>query len=140
MLFSQRKFVEWFLRLSISAGFISAVADRFGLWPKEVSAWGNWNNFLDYTRKLNPLIPESLIPVLGIVATALEIMLGIALLTNFRTVFFAKCSGILLLLFGFSMILSVGIKAPLDYSVFSGAAAAFGLSFIVDLSQQKQRL
>ncbi|WP_282100264.1 hypothetical protein [Aquimarina sp. MMG016] len=28
------------------------------------------------------------------------------------------------------MIINLGIKAPLDYSVFSASAAAFGLSFI----------
>ncbi len=51
---TEQKIVEWFLRIALSLGFLSAVADRFGLWGKEVSAWGNWENFIAYTQKLNP--------------------------------------------------------------------------------------
>jgi hypothetical protein len=40
------KLVKLFLRLSIGVGFLSAVADRFGLWSKDVAVWGNWDNFL----------------------------------------------------------------------------------------------
>jgi thiosulfate dehydrogenase [quinone] large subunit len=124
------KLVKLFLRLAISAGFLSAVADRFGLWSKENSVWGNWENFLAYTKVLNPMIPEPLISPVGFIATALEIIFPVFLLIGFKTELFAKLSGCLLLLFGFSMILSVGIKAPLDYSVFTGAAACFALSLL----------
>ncbi len=124
------KIVEWFLRIALSAGFLSAVADRFGLWSKDVSAWGNWENFLKYTQTLNPYIPANIIPLLGYAATALEILLGILLLINFKTPLVAKASGILLLLFALSMTFSKSIKVPLDYSVFCAAAAAFALSLI----------
>lgn len=124
------KLVKLFLRLAISAGFLSAVADRFGFWSKENSTWGNWENFLAYTKVLNPLIPESLISPVGTIATGLEIIFPVFLLIGFKTELFAKLSGILLLLFGISMIFSVGIKAPLDYSVFTGAAACFALSLM----------
>ena len=90
MKLTQFKIIEWFLRLSLSAGFLSAVADRFGLWRKDLSAWGNWDNFIAYTKTLNPLVPQPLISVLGGVATALEVIFAIALLTNYKTVFFAK--------------------------------------------------
>jgi hypothetical protein len=33
------------LRFAVGFGFLSAVADRFGMWPKEISAWGNWEDF-----------------------------------------------------------------------------------------------
>lgn len=46
--------IKLFLRLAISMGFLSAVADRFGLWSPEVSAWGNWDNFMAGTGQLNP--------------------------------------------------------------------------------------
>ncbi len=59
------KIVKLFLRLAISIGFLSAVADRIGMWPKEVSAWGNWDNFLSYTQLINPWIPHQLIPTIG---------------------------------------------------------------------------
>lgn len=125
------KIIEWFLRISLSAGFLSASADRFGMWPKRVSVWGNWENFLAYTKSLNPFVPESIIPFVGYAATGLEIILGILLLTNFKTSLIAKASGILLLLFALSMTFAVSIKTPFDYSVFTAAAAAFALRFMV---------
>jgi thiosulfate dehydrogenase [quinone] large subunit len=131
MKLSEIKIAEWFLRLSLSAGFLSASADRFGWWPKEVSAWGNWQSFVDYTKSLMPVAPDSFVPVLAAIATGLEIILGVLLLTNFKTKRVAQASCALLLLFACSMALAKSIKLPLDFSVFSAAAAAFALSVIV---------
>jgi thiosulfate dehydrogenase [quinone] large subunit len=131
MKLSEIKISEWFLRIALSAGFLSASADRFGMWPKEHSAWGNWQSFVAYTKSLNPLVPEILIPFLAYAATGLEIGLGVLLLTTFKTNWVAKASSGLLLLFALSMTFSNSIKAPLDYSVFTASAAAFVLSFIV---------
>ncbi|MEO9147203.1 MAG: DoxX protein [Ginsengibacter sp.] len=122
--------IKLFLRVSIGVGFLSAVADRFGLWSKEVSAWGNWDSFLRYTQKLNPLIPLSLIPLAAWVSTLLEILFGFCLIIGFKTSFFAKLSGWLLLIFALAMTFSVSIKSPLDASVFAASAAAFGLSLL----------
>ena len=47
------------MRLAIAFGFLSAVADRLGLWPEEISAWGNWESFLEYTQLINPLRIEN---------------------------------------------------------------------------------
>ncbi|MEO9021608.1 MAG: DoxX protein [Ginsengibacter sp.] len=124
------KMIKLFLRVSIGVGFLSAVADRFGLWSKEVSAWGNWDSFLRYTQKLNPLIPLSLIPLAAWVSTLLEILFGFCLIIGFKTSFFAKLSGWLLLIFALAMTFSVSIKSPLDASVFAASAAAFGLSLL----------
>lgn len=120
--------IKLFLRFAISAGFLSAVADRFGWWPKEVSVWGNWEGFLAYTQLINPWAPGSMIPALGGIATAAEIIFALFLIIGFKTEFFAKLSGFLLLLFALSMTVSTGIKGAFDYSVFSAAAAAFALS------------
>jgi thiosulfate dehydrogenase [quinone] large subunit len=125
-----RKIIKLFLRLSIAGSFLSAVADRFGWWSAEVSAWGNWTKFLDYTRLINPWFPDSFIPVVGALATGAEILFGLCLLVGFKTEFIAKLSGLLLLVFALSMTLSSGIKGPLDYSVFSASAAAFALSLM----------
>lgn len=107
---------------------LSAVADRFGLWPADISAWGNWQSFLDYTGVLNPWIPTILIPFLAILATVAEALFGICVLIGLKTEFFAKLSGILLLIFALAMTFSLSIKAPLDYSVFAASGAAFALS------------
>lgn len=130
MKISEIKIVEWFLRLSLSAGLLSAVADRFGLWDKAHSAWGNWGNFVTYTKTLNPLFPDAVIPFLAGISTFLEIAFGIGLLLNFKTAVVAKGCGCLLLLFALAMTFSNSIKAPLDYSVFCASAAAFALSVI----------
>lgn len=122
------KLIKLFLRLAISIGFLSAVADRFGLWSSEVSVWGNWENFLSYTQLINPWIPSSWIPAVGTLATAAEIVFAIFLLLGFKTKFFATWSGILLLLFALSMTFSTGIKGAFDFSVFTASAAAFALS------------
>lgn len=127
----ERKFTEWFLRVALSIGFLSAVADRFGWWPAEWSAWGDWSSFVKYTQILNPRIPEELIGLTAGVATGLEIILGIGLLLPYKTVWVVRTSGILLLIFGLVMTFSLHIKAPLDYSVFPAAGAAFALSFLV---------
>ncbi len=94
-----KKITKLFLRLAISVGFLSAVADRFGWWNEKVSVWGNWNSFLKYTQLINPWIPNSLIPTIGIIATTAEIIFAIFLITGFKTEFFARLTGFLLLLF-----------------------------------------
>lgn len=137
MKISKITFIEWFLRVSISFGFLSAVADRLGFWPKEVSAWGNWESFLAYTKTLNPLLPAEVIPAIGFTATLLEVVLAVLLLTNFKTSLIAKTSGFLILLFALSMTFSINIKTPLDYSVFCASAAAFALSEIVGIKQKQ---
>ncbi len=124
------KTTEWFLRLALSVGMLSAVADRFGIWPKPVSAWGNWEAFLDYTQTINPWLPAVIIPVIGALATGLELILGLLLLTSIKTPQVAKATGFLLLAFGLAMALSLGPKVPLDYSVFCASAAGFALSSI----------
>ncbi len=133
---SERKIIEWFLRIALSAGLFSAVADRFGLWAKDVSAWGNWANFVAYTQKLNPFVPASIISVVAAIATALEISFAVLLLTNFKTNLVAKGCGMLLLIFALSMSFTSGIKAPLDYSVFCASAAAFALSTIAKMTNK----
>jgi len=95
-----------------------------------VELLGAWNKFLDYTAQLNPWFPDSLIPAMGMGATAAEIVLCLCLLIGFKTELAAKFSGLLLLVFALSMAFSVSFKAPLDYSVFSAAAGAFALSLI----------
>ncbi|MCE7040312.1 DoxX family membrane protein [Dyadobacter sp. CY312] len=122
--------LKLFLRLALSTGFLSAVADRFGFWSKENSVWGNWDNFVSYTAQLNPWFPEAFISPAAIVATAAEIILPIFLLLGFKTELFAKLSGCLLLIFALSMTFSTGIKGAFDYSIFAAAGAAFALSNI----------
>ena len=122
--------IKLFLRLSISFSFLSAVADRLGLWNAKYSVWGNWDNFLVYTKLINPWFPDRFIGLVGVVVTGFEIIFATCLIIGLRTELFAKLSGALLLTFALSMTLSTGIKGAFDYSVFSASAAAFALSFL----------
>ena len=122
------------IRYALAITFLSAVADRFGFWgsPGEANvAWGNFSNFLDYTGILNPWAPKSMLPIIGGITTILEIFLAIALIIGFRVKEISLFSAILLLVFAVSMTLTLGIKTPLDYSVFSASAGAFLLYSVI---------
>ena len=123
--------ITLYLRIALGVDFLSAVADRFGLWgpPGTPSvAWGNFHNFLAYTAKLNPWVPASWIPTIGWTATLSEACFGLALIVGYRTRLAAVLSGLLTLAFAFGMAIGVGIHAPLNYSVFAISAAAFLLA------------
>lgn len=122
--------IKLFLRLALGIGFLSAVADRFGMWSSEVSAWGNMDSFNSYTQILLPWIPSSILPALGWTATIAELVFGILLIVGFKTKLIARLSGFLLLSFALAMATTVGIKKVFDFSVLSASAAAFGLSLI----------
>jgi len=120
--------IKIFLRLSIAAGFLSAVADRLGWWDEKYSVWGNWASFLEYTKLINPWLPDIAIPAVGIIATSVEIVFAIGLILGFKTELVARLSGVLLLCFALAMTFSTGIKGAFDYSVFAASAGAFALS------------
>lgn len=124
----QKQWVEIGLRLSLALGFLSAVADRFGLWPETVSAWGNWDAFKAYTAVLNPWFPAFSIPFIAGIATVLEVGLAVVLLIGLKLELTAKISGFLLLSFALAMTFTTGIKGMLDYGVLPLAFAAFALS------------
>jgi uncharacterized membrane protein YphA (DoxX/SURF4 family) len=120
-----------FLRFALGFTFLSAVADRFGLWGAFGAphvAWGTFARFATYTGTLNWFLPRAVIPTLAVVATCAETLLGVLLVLGWQTRTAAFLSGILLLLFGATMSGALGIKAPLDYSVFSAAGGAFLLT------------
>jgi uncharacterized membrane protein YphA (DoxX/SURF4 family) len=125
------RIIKLFLRLSLSLSFLSAVADRLGWWGSSVAvAWGNWGNFLDYTRTINPWLPDALIPAAGAIATGAEVLFAVCLLVGFKTELAARWTGVLLLVFALAITFSTGIKGSFDYSVFSASAGAFAFSLM----------
>lgn len=124
-----------FLRFALGLTFLSAVADRFGVWGafgEPHVAWGTFARFVAYTGQLNWFLPKAEIPILAIVATGAEILFGVLLVLGWRTRITALLSGALLLLFAIAMTGALGIKAPLDASVFSDAGGAFLLATCAD--------
>ena len=102
--------VTLFLRLAVAAAVLSAVADRFGLWGAPGApgvAWGDMAHFVPYVAKLNWYLPTPLISAVA---------------------WIARASGVLLLTFALAMTGALGVKAPLDFSVFSASAGAFLLA------------
>ena len=122
---------QWFLRVALAAGFLSAVADRFGFWGPAGApnvAWGAWQPFVDYVAKLNWFAPPASTPILAWAATVAEVVLAIGLLIGWQVRWFAVAAGLLLLSFAITMTLALGVKAPLDFSVFAAAGGAFLLA------------
>jgi len=116
-----------FLRLALGISFLSAVADRCGLWGaygQPNVSWGDYARFVDYTAKLNWFLPASIIPALANISTAAETVFGILLVVGWKTRITALLSGVLLAIFALAMTMALGIKAPLNLSVFSAAGGA----------------
>lgn len=128
----KNRILKLFLRLAISVGFLSAVADRFGvLWKRHI-VWGNWESFEAYTGTLTFWLPASWYPALAVLSTVAEVLFAFMLLIGFKTELFARLSGILLLIFALSMTFSTGIKSAFDASVFAASAGAFALATLKD--------
>jgi uncharacterized membrane protein YphA (DoxX/SURF4 family) len=120
-----------FARLALAAGFLSAVADRFGWWgPPHTGqvGWGDFAAYTAYAHSLSPYMPDGLQGAAAWAGTAAESVLGLALLAGILVRWTALAAMALLLGFGLSMALFLGLEAPLSYSVFGAAAAALLLA------------
>ena len=129
---------NWAVRIALAAAFLSAVADRIGLWGPpgtEGVAWGDIKTYESYVALLNWFLPTALIPLVGWTATIAEVVIALGLLIGWRLRWFALAAAILLTLFGLTMVIAFGLKSPLDYSVFSAATAAFLLFTLARLNE-----
>ncbi len=127
----RRRVVDWaflYARATLGIGFLSGIADRFGLWRGRNVGYGNFDGFLGYTAKVNSFMPATSIPFLAWSATIAELVLGLLLLAGVWLRWTALASALLLILFGTAMAISFGLKSPLDYSVFSASATALLLA------------
>ena len=119
----------WLLRVALALSFLSAVADRFGLWGQSGS-WGDFERFTAYTARLLWFLPPSLVSPAAILATAAEVIVAGGLLVGWRLHWWAFAAAALLLSFALAMACALGVKAPTDYSVWTAAAAAFLLGVV----------
>ena len=128
-----QKYLQLFVRLSVGTGFLSAVADRFGFWGEPGSpnaSWGNWENFVLYSNKINFFVSADMGEFLAIVATVLEVVLALMLIIGYKTRIAAISSGVLLTFFAVAMTIAFGIKPTLSYSVWIDASACFLLATV----------
>lgn len=124
--------VALFARLALGVGFLSAVADRFGVWgpPGATTvAWGDFAHFAVYAAKLNPYLPGSFVPALAWAVTVAEVVAGVALVAGIQVRAAALLAAVLLIGFSVGMAIGTGIKTALDASVPAAAAAALMLAY-----------
>jgi putative oxidoreductase len=122
-----------YARVAIGVAFLSAVAGRFGLWSGALQ-WERFGRFIDRVAVLNGWAPAAIVPFLAWSATILETTFGIALILGLATRWVALGSAGLLAWFAVAMVIYDGVKAPLDYSVFSASAGALLLALAVNRS------
>jgi len=128
-----QKYIQLFVRIAVATAFLSAVADRLGYWGPPGSpnaSWGNWENFLAYSNKLNFFVSPLIGELLAVTATILEVVFALLLVIGYKTRITAILSGMLLILFAVAMTVAFGIKSTFTYSVWIGAGACFLLSSI----------
>lgn len=127
------KIPQLLLRIALGIGFLVTVSDRLGfLGPMGTNniEWGNWHNFINYTGTLMPFLDRPAVNIMGSIATLSEAIIGILLITGFKTRQAAIASCLLTLIFAISMTVFLGIKAPINFAVFPVCVASLLLSTI----------
>src|SRR6218665_2035142 len=93
------RFVLLFAPIALATAFLSAVADRFGLWGtigELGGSWGSMDYFYRHVAKLTPWAPAPMIPVLAWLVNVLEAVLGLFLVFGIQLRMAAWLSAILL--------------------------------------------
>lgn len=121
------------LRIALGVSFISTVSDRIGLlgpFGTRNIEWGNWDSFIDYTTTMMPFLDRPTVNIMGGIASLAEAIIGILLIIGFKTRTAAIASCLLTLIFALAMTVFLGIKAPINFSVFTVISASLLLSKI----------
>ncbi|MCY1481969.1 hypothetical protein D3C87_364900 [compost metagenome] len=127
------KVPQFLLRIALGVSFLSAVADRLGIlgpFGERNIEWGNWDSFITYTATMMPFLDRPAVNIMGSIASIAEAVIGILLIIGFKTRLAAISSCILTLLFALAMTVFLGIKAPINFSVFTAITASLMLSKI----------
>src|SRR5437773_7184164 len=104
----------WLLRVALAFSFLSAVADRFGLWgPFGVAgvAWGDFERFTAYTAQLLWFLPPSLVSPAAILATAAEVVVAGGLLVGGGLPWWVVSGAALLLKLSVAVACALGVRA-----------------------------
>ena len=127
------KIPQFLLRIALGVSFLSAVADRLGIlgpFGERNIEWGNWDSFITYTATMMPFLDRPAVNIMGSIASIAEAVIGILLIIGFKTRLAAISSCILTLIFALAMTVFLGIKAPINFSVFTAITASLILSKI----------
>jgi uncharacterized membrane protein YphA (DoxX/SURF4 family) len=88
---------------------------------------------------LNSFAPKAVIPALAWIATGFEVVFGLGLLIGYKLEYVAYGAAVLFALFALAMTWSVGIKEPLNYSVFADAGGALLLGALASVTKSEGR-
>lgn len=114
------RMLETLVCIWIALDFAYAIADRFGLigpYGSPGVSWGNWKNFVTYTRILNGLLPPGFAPFLAVAATVYESLLAIALpLERYRGLA-ALAASLLTATYVVTMSFTSGFRSQFGYAV-----------------------
>jgi putative oxidoreductase len=103
----------------------------FGLvQPGKGVNWGNWQNFAAYTNTLLSFLSHQVASVMGLLATIAEILIRRFLIIGYKTRVAGYGGFLLTLIFVICMAAFIGIRVPLNYSVFSASAGSLLLAFV----------
>ena len=117
----------FYARIALGTAFLSAVASRFGLWNGTIDL-KHFSGFLQYAGEVLAFMPKRSVPTLAWTATLCETSFGVLLILGVGLRWVSLASAVLLAMFGTAMAISLGLQAPMDYSVFSASSAALLLA------------
>lgn len=121
------RWVHTLVRVALGVLFLGSVADRFGLLGgpgADGVSWGSYAEFSNYTRSLLPAFLDWATPVAAVGATAVEAVLGLALIAGVARRVTAITTCAVLAVFLLAMWTSVGVDEMLSYAVPVLAAGA----------------
>lgn len=120
-----------FLRIALAATLLLAVVDRFGFLSSSSSqlTWGNFQSFISHS-KINYVFSANSLQIADWIITGLELILGLMLLLGIYHRFACFAAGTLFLFFAVALTVALGIKLPLNFSVFIASASAFLLATV----------
>lgn len=135
----RNELVSLLMRLFVGIAFLGSVADRFGLFGgpgSEGVSWGSFPEFVTYTENVNAFLPAALAPALAVIATAFELVIGVAIMFGRWQRPASAAAACLLATFGLAMTISLGAFSTFQYSVWLLAGGSFMLSQSVASSRQ----
>lgn len=113
-------FVGWMAAVLLGLDFAGAVADRLGLFGPPGApgvSWGTWSAFVADTARLLPGLDRSLVETAAVTATAVEVGLGVLLLSGWQRRWVGKATAGLLLVYLVATARALGLDAVAVYGL-----------------------
>lgn len=110
----------WVAAVLLGLDLLGAVSDRFGLFggPTDPGvSWGSWTSFFDYTQLLLPGLSRPLVVGMAVIASVVEVVLGVSLIVGRGRRWTGKATAGLLGVYLVSMGVTVGWSEVALYAV-----------------------